>query len=43
MAFTLLSLEKQKIKKAKPEQMFSTENMLPISEVRGDTVILKDG
>lgn len=43
MAFTLLSLEKQKIKKAKPEQIFSTENMLPISEVRGDTVILKDG
>lgn len=40
--FTLLSFEKQNIKKAKPEQMFSTENMLPISEIRWDTVILKD-
>jgi hypothetical protein len=43
MAFTLLSLEKQKVKKAKPEQMFSSESMLPISEIRGDTLILKDG
>ena len=42
MAFTLLSFEKQKIKKAKPEQMFSTENMLPISEIRWDTIVLKD-
>lgn len=43
MAFTLLNFEKQQVKKAKPEQMFSTENMLPISEIRGDTLILKDG
>jgi hypothetical protein len=34
MGFTLLSFEKNKIKKSKPEQMFSTENMLPISEIR---------
>ncbi len=40
--FTLLSFDKQHIKKAKPEQMFSTENMLPISEIRWDTVLLKD-
>ncbi len=43
MGFTLLSFEKNKIKKSKPEQMFSTENMLPISEIRGDALILKDG
>ena len=42
MWFTLLSFEKNKVKKSKPEQMFSTENMLPISEIRWDTLILKD-
>jgi len=31
------------MKKKKPEQLFSTEHMLPISELRGDTIILKDG
>jgi hypothetical protein len=43
MAFSLLSFEKKAMKKSKPEQLFSTENMLPISEIRGDTIILKDG
>lgn len=43
MGFTLLSFEKNKIKKSKPEQMFSTESMLPISEIRWDALILKDG
>jgi hypothetical protein len=42
MAFSLLSFEKKAMKKSKPEQLFSTENMLPISEIRGDTIILKD-
>ncbi len=43
MAFSLLSFEKNKIKKAKPDELFNTETMLPISEIRSDTVILKDG
>jgi len=43
MDFKLLSFEKKAMKKSKPEQLFSTENMLPISEIRGDAIILKDG
>jgi hypothetical protein len=43
MAFSLLSFEKNKIKKANPDELFNTETMLPISEIRSDTVILKDG
>lgn len=31
------------MKKSKPENQFNTESMLPISEIRGDTIILKDG
>lgn len=42
MDFSLLSFEKNKIKKISPEELFNTESMLPISEIRGDTVILKD-
>ncbi len=35
--------EKEKIQKGKPNNVFNTETMLPVSEIRGDTVILKDG
>lgn len=35
--------EKDKIQKGKPNNVFNTETMLPISEIRGNTVILKDG
>jgi hypothetical protein len=35
--------EKEKVQKGKPNNVFNTETMLPISEIRGDTVILKDG
>ena len=43
MAFKLFNFEKGKIQKGQHEQVFNTENMLPISEVRGDTLVLKDG
>ncbi len=43
MAFSLLSFEKNKIKKTNPNELFNTETMLPISEIRSDTIILKDG
>lgn len=39
----LLNLwEKMKIQKLKKENLFNTENMLPISEIKNDTIILKD-
>lgn len=42
MAFSLLSFERNKIKKSSPGELFNTEAMLPISEIRWDTIILKD-
>jgi len=36
-------LEQSKIKKNKHENMFNTETMLPFSEIKNDTIILKDG
>ena len=41
MAFGLW--EKNKIQKPKHENLFNTETMLPISEIRNDTLIMKDG
>ncbi len=35
--------ENKKVKKNKPNNVYNTETMSPISEIRGDTVILKDG
>ena len=35
--------EQLKINPQKSENMFNTENMLPISEIKNDTIILKDG
>ncbi len=35
--------EKDKVQKGKPNNVFNTETMLPVSEIRGDTIILKDG
>jgi len=35
--------EKNKIQKPKHENLFNTETMLPISEIRNDTLIMKDG
>jgi len=43
MQFKLLNFEKGKIQKAQRENVFNTETMLPISEIRGDTMVLKDG
>ena len=34
--------EKDKIQKSTPNNLYNTETMLPISEIRGDAVILKD-
>ncbi len=36
------SLDKSKIQKAKQENLFNTETMLPLSEIKNDTIILKD-
>ena len=35
--------ENKKVQKNKPNNVYNTETMSPISEIRGDTVILKDG
>jgi len=35
--------DQNKIKKSKHENLFNTETMLPISEIRNDTIIMKDG
>lgn len=35
--------ERNKIVKGKQDSVFNTEQMLPISEIKGDTIILKDG
>lgn len=35
--------EKEKIQKGKKEPLFNTEEMMPLSEIRGQTLILKDG
>ena len=34
--------EQTEIQKTKPENMFNTETMLPISEIKSETIILKD-
>lgn len=39
----LFSFEKIKIQSIKYKSPFNTETMLPISEIHGDTIILKDG
>lgn len=39
----LLDLDKSKVKKNQPDNLFNTETMLPISEVKNGIVILKDG
>ena len=39
----LLNPDKQKIKKWKTDNLFNTETMLPISEVKNGIIILKDG
>ena len=38
----ILNPDKTKIKKAQPDNLFNTETMLPISEVKNGIVILKD-
>ena len=40
--FSFIPKEEDKIKKWKGDKMFNTETMLPISEVRWNTVVLKD-
>ena len=39
----LLDFDKTKVKKWQPDNMFNTETMLPISEIKNGIVILKDG
>lgn len=36
-------LDKNKVQKPKHENLFNTETMLPVSEIRNDTIIMKDG
>lgn len=43
MEFKMFNFEKGKIQKGQREQVFNTETMLPISEIRWDTMVLKDG
>jgi hypothetical protein len=38
-----LAKEQSKIKKHNQDNMFNTETMLPFSEIKNDTIILKDG
>lgn len=35
--------DQKKIQKTKHDNVFNTENMLPVSEIKNDTMILKDG
>ena len=39
----IMDADKSKVKKTKADNMFNTETMLPISEVKNGIVILKDG
>lgn len=39
----LLDFDKSKVKKTQTDNMFNTETMLPISEIKNGIVILKDG
>ena len=39
----ILDFDKTKVKKWQPDNMFNTETMLPISEIKNGIVILKDG
>ena len=39
----LLDFDKSKVKKWQPDNLFNTETMLPISEIKNGIVILKDG
>lgn len=36
-------IDKNKVQKQQHENLFNTETMLPISEIRNDTIIMKDG
>ena len=39
----LLDFDKSKVKKSQSDNLFNTETMLPISEIKNGIVILKDG
>lgn len=39
----ILDFDKSKVKKGQPDNLFNTETMLPISEIKNWIVILKDG
>ena len=39
----VLDFDKTKVKKWQPDNLFNTETMLPISEIKNGIVILKDG
>ena len=38
----ILDFDKSKVKKSKADNLFNTETMLPVSEVKNGIVILKD-
>jgi hypothetical protein len=38
----ILDFDKSKVKKKKSDNLFNTETMLPVSEVKNGIVILKD-
>jgi len=38
----ILDLEKSKVKKSKSDNLFNTETMLPVSEIKNGIIILKD-
>jgi hypothetical protein len=38
----VLDFDKSKVKKTKPDNLFNTETMLPVSEIKNGIVILKD-
>ena len=39
----IMDADKSKVKKTNADNMFNTETMLPISEIKNGIVILKDG
>ena len=39
----ILDFDKSKVKKNQTDNLFNTETMLPISEVKNGIIILKDG
>lgn len=43
MALLGVAKENKSVQKGKQNNVYNTETMLPFSEIRGDTLIMKDG